>query len=347
MDQAQLKLLFGGLQDKRVLVLGDFFLDKYLIIDPARDEPSLETGLTAYQVVNVRVSPGAAGTVANNLSALGVGQIVALGAIGDDGEGYELRRELDRRGICTQHLVVDESIHTPTYTKPMRQEASGLRELNRLDIKNFEKIPQQIENAISMRLSRLASQVDGIVVMDQVAEAGCGVVTERIRTQLAQLGRERPHLPIIADSRARIGLFQNVMVKPNAREALASAGLPVTEAPSLSEALAAAKVLGERTNRPVFITLGPRGQMVHTQQETTLVPTINVPGPIDIVGAGDSTTAGIICALVSGWSPTQAALLGNIVASITIQQLGTTGTASPQQVLQRAQDFAQVQPTRL
>ena len=51
-------------------VLGDLFLDRYLDIDPALTEPSIETGLDAYQVVRVRSSPGAAGTVINNLVAL-------------------------------------------------------------------------------------------------------------------------------------------------------------------------------------------------------------------------------------------------------------------------------------
>ena len=68
-----------------VAVVGDFFLDKYLDIDGRLTEKSLETGLDAYQVSGVRCSPGAGGTVTNNLSALGVGRIVALTVIGVDG----------------------------------------------------------------------------------------------------------------------------------------------------------------------------------------------------------------------------------------------------------------------
>ena len=75
-------------------VLGDLFLDRYLDLDAALTEPSIETGLDAYQVVRVRAYPGAAGTVINNLAALGVGRIVPITMIGDDGEGYELRQAL-------------------------------------------------------------------------------------------------------------------------------------------------------------------------------------------------------------------------------------------------------------
>src|SRR6266487_6559094 len=80
-------------------VVGDLFLDRYLDIDAALTEPSLETGLDAYQVVRVRSSPGAAGTVINNLVALGVKRVCAVSVIGDDGEGYELRQALDRLGV--------------------------------------------------------------------------------------------------------------------------------------------------------------------------------------------------------------------------------------------------------
>src|SRR5258708_1387869 len=68
---------------------------------------------------------------------------------------------------------------------------------------------------------------------------------------------------------------------------------------------------------------------------TVWVPAYPVAGPIDIVGAGDSTSAGIACAVAAGASLEEAAAFGNLVASITIQQIGTTGTASPAQLRQR------------
>src|SRR5277367_5990139 len=78
----------------RIAVVGDFCLDRYLEIDPARAEISIETALPVYNVVRVRSQPGAAGTILNNLVALGVGQIFPVGFCGEDGEGYELLRAL-------------------------------------------------------------------------------------------------------------------------------------------------------------------------------------------------------------------------------------------------------------
>src|SRR5260370_17253899 len=82
-------------------VLGDLFLDRYLDIDATLTEPSLETGLDAYQVARVRSYPGAAGTVINNLAALGVGKIYAISFLVDDGEGYELRGALSDLALAT------------------------------------------------------------------------------------------------------------------------------------------------------------------------------------------------------------------------------------------------------
>lgn len=68
---------------------------------------------------------------------------------------------------------------------------------------------------------------------------------------------------------------------------------------------------------------------------TAQVPAYPVAGPIDVVGAGDSTSAGIACALAGGATLEEAAAFGNLVASITIQQIGTTGTATLEQVRRR------------
>src|SRR6266705_901546 len=80
----------------RLAIVGDFCLDRYLEIDPARQEMSIETGLPVHNVVNVRSQPGAAGTILNNLVALGISEIYPVGFAGEDGEGFELARSLAR-----------------------------------------------------------------------------------------------------------------------------------------------------------------------------------------------------------------------------------------------------------
>src|SRR3954462_13731959 len=103
---AILERILASLPSLKIGVLGDLFLDRYLDLDGVLTEPSIETGLDAYQVVNVRSYPGAAGTVLNNLVALGVGRVVPIAIVGDDGEGYELRQTLDRRSAVDSIAVL-------------------------------------------------------------------------------------------------------------------------------------------------------------------------------------------------------------------------------------------------
>ena len=58
-------------------------------------------------------------------------------------------------------------------------------------------------------------------------------------------------------------------------------------------------------------------------------------GPVDPVGAGDSTSAAIVASLSAGAGLSEAAFVGNLVGSVTVQQIGTTGTASPAQIVRR------------
>ncbi len=341
MDEARLKQLLDRIPGIRLLVMGDFFLDKYIDLDRRLSEISLETGLEAYQAVGVRCSPGAAGTVVNNLRALDA-QVTALGVIGDDGEGYELKQGLMLRGVDIDPLIVHPDRFTPTYTKPMMQEIDGqVHELNRIDIKNRSPLPDSVQSQIIERLRGLLATVDGIIVADQVPEANCGVITDQVRTTLSELAQRHRDLIIAADSRERIGLFQNIILKPNAREALAAIGKQPQEQLERADVEAAGVALLRRTRHHVFVTIGAEGVLVFSQAGIQHVPGVPVSGPIDIVGAGDSVMAGIVSALCAGAEPVEAALVGNLVASITVQQIGTTGTASRQQVFERFQEFIQ------
>src|SRR5437762_8152327 len=113
LSEAKIEQILERLPALRIGVLGDLFLDRYLDIDAALTEPSIETGLDAYQVVRVRSYPGAAGTIVNNLVALGVGQVMPIAIIGDDGEGFELRQALARlAGVEQVTVFADQTRRT-------------------------------------------------------------------------------------------------------------------------------------------------------------------------------------------------------------------------------------------
>jgi len=339
MNEERLNELLKRFPHLHVLVVGDFFLDKYLVLDRRLSEVSLETGLEAYQVVEMRCSPGAAGTVTSNLRALDV-KVVALGVIGDDGEGYELKRGLVERGVDIEPLLQRADLFTPTYTKPMMREPDGREhEINRLDIKNRSPLPMEVEEEIIARLRALAPRVDAVVVADQVQERNCGVITDRVRDEIGRLALAHSDKIFAADSRECIGLFRHVIIKPNRREAILAVRPDWQGEVTLEVARECGAELFRRNRKPVFLTAGPHGILLFTEEGCQHIPAPPVSGPIDIVGAGDSVMAGIVSALCAGAEPREAALVGNLVASITIQQIGTTGTASRQQVMDRFREL--------
>jgi rfaE bifunctional protein kinase chain/domain len=335
MTRSRLHDILSGFPHAAVVVVGDFFLDKYLEIDPALAEVSVETGLEARQVTTVRCQPGAAGTIVSNLCALGVGRVLCVGFVGDDGEGFELVRGLRQMGAETGGLLVRRDRFTPTYCKPLVRVVRGsdgrLRELERLDTKNRTATPPDLDDALAAELEGASAEASGIIAQDQVQEADCGVITSRLRQGLSDLAEGSPDKVWFGDSRTRIGEYRSLIVKPNREECCATVhpGSPTHDPRSV---LRCAAELSGRVGRPVYLTLGKAGMALVTPEAAQPVPTVRLEGELDIVGAGDSATAGIVAALCAGASGTEAAVIGNLVASITVQQIGTTGTATQEQV---------------
>ena len=335
MDSGRLQELLNHFPGVTVLIVGDFFLDKYLDIDPRLSEPSLETGLEAYQVTSVRRYAGAAGAVANNLRALDV-NVIVLGVVGEDGEGDDLLRRLDLIGIDGDGLIRAPGRFTPTYLKPMlRQGNTPARELNRFDTRNRTQLPVEIETEVITRLHDLFRRRIGIVIVDQVSERNCGVITDRVRLAISELARANPATIVLADSRERIGEFRDVMLKPNTREAARATGL--------TDLAAAGRELRRRTQQPVIVTHGERGMYLFEPEGEQHIPAIPVAGPIDVVGAGDSAMAGLVAGLCAGGTLAESALVGNLTASLTIQQLGETGTTTRAQILVRFEEAGLLQ----
>ncbi|MCE9528378.1 MAG: carbohydrate kinase, partial [Planctomycetales bacterium] len=310
-------------------LVGDLFLDRYLDIAPGICEMSIETGLEAYQVPQIRNSPGALGTVLNNLAALGVGMLVPATVIGDDGHGYDLLQEVRKLPVDTSHVLAVSDRLTPTYTKPMKQDARGVwQELNRLDVRTRGPLSAATTAELCKRVRQVFESSDGLIVLDQINESDWGVVNGQVRNFLRDLAKENPKKLIYIDSRQYLKDFDFGILKGNRAELLRAAGA-VSDPGSMTDQTVreAALLLASRTTRPVFCTMGEQGILVtEPLQSPQLVPGIPLTGPVDIVGAGDAATSGIVTSLLAGASALEAAAVGNLVASITVQQLGTTGT---------------------
>jgi bifunctional ADP-heptose synthase (sugar kinase/adenylyltransferase) len=334
---ARLESLLATLPKLTIGLVGDLFLDRYLEVDSGMHEVSIETGLEAYQITRVRNSPGALGTVMNNLTALGVGRLAPVTVLGDDGQAYDLLQALARMPVDVSHIIQDSDRLTPTYTKPLRRTAeSGWQELNRIDLRNCAALSARAQDRLFEELAAVFAKTDGLIVLDQVNEEGWGVVGPAMRDRLGELAAGDPDKLIFIDSRAHIAQFRCGTLKPNVHECLAALGR--TSTTDTGDPAAAARDFARLTGCPLYCTVGERGILVtDSAGATALAPGYPASGPVDIVGAGDSATAGIVSALLAGANRLEAAVVGNLVASITVQQLGTTGTATPTQVLERWQ----------
>ena len=344
--EVRLKVILNQFREQRILVIGDFYLDAYWYIDKTRSTLSLETPWHTNPVVEQRYSPGAAGTVTNNLKALGIGSVYTLGVIGEDGFGGTLLNSLQANGCLTDFMVQVPNWVTPTYLKPIHRGYEGVEtEGPRFDIENQLPMAEDVEAAVIEALQACVPLVDGVIVGDQMPLENLGVITKRVREKLCELALAFPEKIFFADSRTRIGAYQNVIIKPNRFEAKRAVQ---TEWDGHEVDIQAAKqcavALAQRTQNTVYVTLGENGILVYCGGNFTHILGIPVDGEIDPVGAGDSVSAGLVATLCSPHASreevaVEAAYIGNLVASITVTKIGTTGTASPAEILERHRNY--------
>ena len=81
------------------------------------------------------------------------------------------------------------------------------------------------------------------------------------------------------------------------------------------------------------MTLGDKGCFVADESGVIRCPANPVEPPIDFCGAGDTFLAGYAALLAGGAAPIQAAQAANLCSAVTIKKIGTTGTATREEVL--------------
>lgn len=319
--------ILDGFKKLKALVVGDICLDRWCTYDPATSEPSRETGIPRLGVVSTEVTPGGGGTVANNLASLGAGTVAVLGIRGDDGYGFELVRALNRRGVTANLMVELPGWQTFAYTKLINSQ-TGIEDQPRVDFISTQPVPPQAEKRVIENLVPVVEAFDVILVADQAETAAGGVMTPALREAIIGLAVAYPSKVFLVDSRKRVHLFREVMMKPNREEAEEACNqlFGQVDFSRLREHLQA---------KALMVTHGPQGTLVIEKVKETWVQARPVEKPVDICGAGDAFAAGTALAMAVTCDPVAAAAFGNLAASITVMKKGT-GTASSEEVLQAA-----------
>ena len=326
--------------EAKIVVFGDYALDKYLYSNPANDEVSAETGDNAFRIHKKKMMAGAGGTITNNLRSLGA-NVRCIGILGNDGEGLELENALNAVGADTSYLIRTDSLCTCAYTKILRlpdgagpADDNAYFEWKRLDFRNFVEPSMDIQRKMMENLEASLEWADAVIVIDQFYQRNMGAVTDWIREQVNEMAGNSHGTIFYVDSRSFANEYRNMIIKCNNLELFSLFENPPADKEDLGEIIRYGKLAGEKQACEMLVTCGKKGMIVFGQ-EPVRVPGFKVTGPIDIVGAGDATTAGFVLGLSLGLEKTEAATLGCCVSSITIQQLNTTGKATVQQVAAR------------
>ncbi len=320
--------LFGRMAQLKVGVIGDFAIDFYFDHATQTDERSLETGLDVHWGHQPKVSLGAAGNVIQNLLALGVGQIWAIGCVGPDLFGREMHHLFGRQGVQTDYLLTAaDSWDTCVYTKPMQ----GQTEANRIDFGNRNTLSDPLFTQLLNGLNHLLPQLDVLIINQQFRRP---LLTANRIDPLNELIQNYPSVGCIADLRDSGSLMRGVTLKVNTAELARFLNLNLPEIPSLDWCIEHGTTLARQIDGPVVVTRGEAGILYVGTNAVWAVDGLALPGPLDTVGAGDTVVATLASTLSAGADPPQSLAVANLAAAVTVQKLGQTGTATPREIQQ-------------
>lgn len=323
-DQAALLNAIPQLVGHHILVVGDLFLDEYLIGQAAR--LSREAPIPVLEFEEQRRMPGGGANPSVNVTALG-GHVIQVGVVGDDDAGRALVTLLDAVGIGVEGVVVDPSRSTTIKTRIVARGSLRFpQQIARIDRVDRRPLSPEIEAQVVTRIADLADQAGAILVSDyRSGLVAPGVVAAVQRAQAA--GRLA-----CVDSQGRLGHFTGFdLIKCNQREAWGYlnqvAGNRFALKTELDFRQAMEHLQRELNVGTLLITQGPEGLSLRSHGSYAHLQAANRSEVFDVTGAGDTVVAVATLALVAGQSPLVAATLANYAAGLVVRKLGVAAPA--------------------
>ncbi|MFN2291141.1 MAG: carbohydrate kinase family protein [Anaerolineae bacterium] len=288
-----------------LLVIGAASIDT-----KGRASQPVQSGTSIPGVIRVSVG-GVARNVAENLVRLGE-SVVLLSAVGEDGSGRRILHQAKECGIDVSHVIVDPAHRTAAYLAALDEEGHLLLSIDDMSI------TREVVTAGVIYRQRALFRDAQMVVMD--ANLSPSVLETIFRLA------HKYELPVCADpTTATLApqlcpyLSDLLLVTPNAAEAEVLCGVEVTDRES---ALAAAHRLVGLGVQIAIVTLGATGLVYATSQESGHVPSI-AREIVDLTGAGDALTAGVVFGLLNDLPIAEAVRIGTSAAALTLQSRET------------------------
>jgi D-beta-D-heptose 7-phosphate kinase/D-beta-D-heptose 1-phosphate adenosyltransferase len=294
---------------KRLLVVGDVMLDKYIWGDVGRISP--EAPVPVVRVTHQTEQPGGAANVAMNLARLGA-NIALVGFVGGDENERALVADLERNAI--RPLLV-KSVGFPTITK--LRILGGSQQMLRLDTELLGDRPAAEYDRL---MQRALSEVPGChaVVLSDYAK---GTLTAEVCQKIITAARDA-NVPVLVDPKSSdLSRYRGATtVCPNLAELAAAAREDMHHVERLLAS--AERMVSEFDLQFMTATLGERGMAFVGTGRRVIHPAI-AKQVFDVSGAGDTVIAVLALALASGLPPETAVQLANVAAGIVVGKIGT------------------------
>ncbi len=320
--QKRASQLLRKFQRRRVLVVGDLMLDRYVYGSVSRISP--EAPVPVVQVTKETSMPGGASNVACNIRALG-GKASVAGMIGKDAAGMELRWLLTHADVEVECAMMFAGAGTIVKERIIAERQQVVRV-------DFERATDWSARQSEKFLAMLAldlGRADGVIIEDY----GKGAVTQKV-VDLILVAAAKRGIPVGLDPKEGHDLdMKGISVAtPNRREAFAIAGMPdpgAKENPLADKALRkTGEILMEKWEADnLAITLGPQGMYLMSRGKVPRHVPTRAREVFDVSGAGDTVIAACVTALAAGAEFLEAAELANIAAGVVVGKLGTASCA--------------------
>jgi D-beta-D-heptose 7-phosphate kinase/D-beta-D-heptose 1-phosphate adenosyltransferase len=294
---------------KRLLVVGDVMLDKYVWGEVGRISP--EAPVPVVRATHHSEQPGGAANVAMNLCRLGA-QTQVVGFAGGDENEKILTGSLRKNGV-SPHFVVSEGF--PTITK--QRILGGRQQMLRLDSERLGTRPRaDYDRLVAAVLKHLPGS--HAVVLSDYAK---GVLTPGVCQLVIQAARKLG-IPVLVDPKSDdfARYHGATTICPNLGELSAATHVDVHDLSAVLEAAEA--MLTALDVEFLTATLGDKGIALVRPGSRLIAPAV-ARQVFDVSGAGDTVIAVLALCLASGLKPETAVELANIAAGIVVGKVGT------------------------
>lgn len=310
--------LLDRMKSRRITVVGDVMLDRYLVGDTDRLSP--EAPVPVVTIRETRSALGGAANVGANVSAIGA-SCRLVGAVGDDAHATAIRAELAAARMDDRHLVAVSGRPTTTKSRVI----SRGQQVVRID----EEVDTEVEGQDQERLisTALAALVDADALI--LEDYNKGTLTAAL-IEAVIAGARRRGIPIVVDPKFRnfFSYAGATVFKPNRRELEAALGATL----DLEKEHALQDALGQLRVENLLLTLGADGMVLVTKDHALTHIASLARDVFDVSGAGDTVTAWVATALAAGATLHEAAHVANYAAGLEVGKRGVA-TVSPEEVL--------------